>query len=77
MNEDVPVPVTEGGEAHGGGHECHSPREGGVTTEKEGEYTAHTHWEKLTRKTNTHTQIHNQVRYRVDMMAPQRTQGPH
>lgn len=43
MTEDVPVPVAEGGEAHGGGHECHSPGEGGVTTEKQGEQTAHTH----------------------------------
>lgn len=42
-NEDVLAPVTEGGEAHGGGDECHSPGEGGVTTEEEGEHTAHTH----------------------------------
>lgn len=43
MNEDEPVPVTEGGEAHGAGHKCHSPGEGGVTTEEEGEHTAHSH----------------------------------
>lgn len=45
----VPVPVTEGAEAHGGGHKRHSPGEGGLTTEQEGEHTAHTHGEKLKR----------------------------
>lgn len=28
----MPVPVTEGGEAHGGWHKCHSPEERGVAT---------------------------------------------
>lgn len=39
--------MTEGGQAHGGGHKRHSPGEGGLTTEQEGEHTAHTHGEKL------------------------------
>lgn len=52
----MPVPVTEGGEAHGGGHKRHSPGEGGLTTEQEGEYTAHTHGEKLTRNVDKHIQ---------------------
>lgn len=60
VSEGVPVPVTEGGEAHGGGDECHGPGEGGATAEKEGEQAAHAVWEKLTRNGNTHTRVNPQ-----------------
>lgn len=43
----MPVPVTEGGEAHGGRYKCYSPGKGVVATEKNGKNTGHTHGEKL------------------------------
>lgn len=46
----VPIPVAEGGEAHGGRHKCYSQGEGGVSTQEEGEHTGHTHGEKLTKE---------------------------
>lgn len=46
----MPIPVTEGGEAHGGRYKCYSPREGGVATQKKGKHTGHTHGEKLTKE---------------------------
>lgn len=54
MADGVPIPVAEGGEAHGGRHKCDSQGEGGVSTQEEGEHTGHTHGEKLT-KERTHT----------------------
>lgn len=56
----VPIPVAEGGEAHGGRHKCYSQGEGGVSTQEEGEHTGHTHGEKLTKGMNAHSQIHAQ-----------------
>lgn len=50
----VPIPVAEGGEAHGGRHECDSQGEGGVSAQEEREHTGHTHGEKL-RKERKHT----------------------
>lgn len=46
------IPVTEGGEAHGGRYKCYSQGEGGVSTQKKGKHTGHTHGEKLTKGTN-------------------------
>ena len=59
--EGQSVPVTEGGEAHGGRHKCYSPGEGGVATQKKGKHTGHTHGEKLTGGMIAHktTQIKN------------------
>lgn len=45
----MPVPVAEGGEAHGGRHKCYGPGEGGGAAQKKGKHTGHTHGEKLTR----------------------------
>lgn len=44
------IPVTEGGEAHGGRYKCYSPGEGHVATKKKGKHTGHTHGEKLTKE---------------------------
>lgn len=46
----VLIPVTEGGEAHGGRYKCYSPGEGHVATKKKGKHTGHTHGEKLTKE---------------------------
>ena len=43
----VGVPVAEGGEAHGGRHECHGCGEGGGATQEQGKHAGDTHGKEL------------------------------